>query len=106
MNIWKRYSFAWVTLALFAGSLASHYTFGMWAFAEEHGSLSGYNIEWARDFFENVQSEFLQLLWQVGALKFLFWAGSPQSRESDDRMEAKLDAILQLLKEEPNGKIS
>jgi hypothetical protein len=43
---------------------------------------------------ENWQSEFLQLLWQVGGLAFLLYVGSPQSKEGDDRMEAKLDEIL------------
>jgi hypothetical protein len=48
-----------------------------------------------RDTFENWQSEFLQLVWQVGGLAMLLWVGSPQSKEGDDRMEAKIDAILQ-----------
>ena len=36
----------------------------------------------------------IQLIWQVAGLAFLFHVGSPQSKEGDDRMEAKLDAIL------------
>ena len=47
-----------------------------------------------RDTFENWQSEFLQLLWQVVGLTILLYVGSPQSKESEDRSEAKLDAIL------------
>ena len=47
-----------------------------------------------RDTLENRQSEFLQLLWQVAGLALLLHVGSPQSKEGDDRMEAKLDAIL------------
>ena len=47
-----------------------------------------------RDTLENWQSEFLQLLWQVAGLAILLHVGSPQSKEGDDRMEAKLDAIL------------
>jgi hypothetical protein len=47
-----------------------------------------------RDTFENWQSEFLQLLWQVGGLAYLFYIGSPQSKEGDDRKEEKLDEIL------------
>ena len=44
--------------------------------------------------FENWQSEFLQLVWQaVGLALLLFW-GSSQSKESDERIEAKLDALL------------
>lgn len=47
-----------------------------------------------RDTFENWQSEFLQLLWQVGGLAILLHIGLPQSREGDERKEAKLDMIL------------
>jgi hypothetical protein len=47
-----------------------------------------------RDTLENWQSEFLQLIWQVAGLAFLLHVGSPQSKEGDDRMEAKIDAIL------------
>ncbi len=47
-----------------------------------------------RDTLENWQSEFLQLIWQVAGLAMLLHVGSPQSKEGDDRMEAKLDAIL------------
>jgi hypothetical protein len=40
------------------------------------------------------QSEFLQLVWQAAGLSFLYYWGSSQSREGDDRVEAKLDALL------------
>ena len=51
-------------------------------------------IEMLRDTFENWQSEFLQLIWQVAGLALLLHVGSPQSKEGEDRMEAKLDEIL------------
>jgi hypothetical protein len=44
---------------------------------------------------ENWQSEFLQLMWQVGGLSLLLYVGSPQSKEGQQRLEKKLDAILQ-----------
>ena len=44
--------------------------------------------------FENWQSEFLQLVWQAAGLALFYYWGSSQSRESDDRMEAKIDALL------------
>ncbi|WDZ82974.1 DUF6766 family protein [Micromonospora cathayae] len=44
--------------------------------------------------FENWQSEFLQLIWQVAGLALFYYWGSSQSRESDERIEAKLDAVL------------
>lgn len=102
-SIWKKYSYAWVTIAFFAFSLAGHWLFGWFAFVDEqiaHGqpiAVNSYLIEMARDTFENWQSEFLQLLWQVGGLAYLFYLGSPQSKEGDDRVEAKLDEILRLI---------
>lgn len=33
-------------------------------------------------------------MWQVVGLAFLWYVGSPQSKEGDDRKEEKLDAIL------------
>ncbi|WP_414710169.1 DUF6766 family protein, partial [Pseudorhodoplanes sp.] len=56
--------------------------------------VSGYLVEMGRDTRENWQSEFLQLIWQVAGLAILLHVGSPQSKEGDDRMEAKIDAIL------------
>jgi hypothetical protein len=64
-------------------------------------SASEYSVEMLRDTLENWQSEFLQLLWQVGGLAFLLFVGSPQSKEGTDRMEAKLDAILRSI--DPQG---
>jgi hypothetical protein len=49
---------------------------------------------------ENWQSEFLQLMWQIGGLSFLLYVGSPQSKESEQRLERKLDAILQKVEPE------
>ena len=97
---WTRYGYAWVTLGFFLISLIGHWLFGWFAFVEEqsaHGQpieVSAYLIEMSRDTLENWQSEFLQLLWQVGGLAFLLFVGSPQSKEGDDRLEAKIDEIL------------
>jgi hypothetical protein len=99
-RLFKRYSYAWVTLAFFLLTIIGHWIFGWFAYVDEqlaHGApveSSGYAIEMMRDTLENWQSEFLQLLWQVGGLAFLLFLGSPQSKEGTDRMEAKLDAIL------------
>jgi hypothetical protein len=35
--------------------------------------------------------------WQVGGLALFLYVGSPQSREGDERKEAKLDQILKML---------
>lgn len=99
-SLWTRYGFAWVTIALFVITLTGHWIFGWFAYVREqldHGQaveVGGYTIQMMRDTFENWQSEFLQLLWQVAGLALLLHVGSPQSKEGDDRMEAKIDAIL------------
>jgi GH25 family lysozyme M1 (1,4-beta-N-acetylmuramidase) len=57
--------------------------------------LTGYFNQTMRDTMENWQSEFLQLMWQVGGLSILLYVGSSQSKEGEQRLEKKLDAILQ-----------
>lgn len=49
-----------------------------------------------RDTFENWQSEFLQLLWQVVGFAYFLYVGSPSSKENDDRLEEKIDALIKL----------
>jgi len=99
----KRYAYAWITLGFFLISFGLHWLFGWFAFADEareHGAtaqVSAYLIVMGRDTFENWQSEFLQLLWQVVGLAYFLYVGSPASKENDDRTEAKLDALLQLV---------
>lgn len=98
----RRYAYAWITLAFFLVSIALHWMFGWYAYVEEaaeHGSrpeLSAYLVEMGRDTFENWQSEFLQLLWQVVGLAYFLYVGSPASKENDDRLEAKVDALLRM----------
>jgi hypothetical protein len=83
-----------------------HWTFAWYAYVREQTAhqqpinISDYLIETARDTFENWQSEFLQLIWQVGGLAFFLFISSPQSKEGDDRREEKLDIILSKL--DPN----
>ena len=107
----KRYGYAWITLGFFLVSFGLHWTFGWFAFLEEarqHGQsaeLSAWLIEMSRDTFENWQSEFLQLLWQVLGLAYFLYVGSPSSKENDDRMEAKIDAILEFVGKEKGKKI-
>lgn len=97
-----KYSYAWLTLAFFLVSLVLHWYFGWDAFkdeAREHGQapeVSSYLVQMARDTFENWQSEFLQLLWQVVGLAYFLYIGSPSSKEGSDRVEAKLDELIRL----------
>jgi hypothetical protein len=92
--------YLWATLVLLAGSMLGHWTFGWLAYVEdarEHGQapeLATYSVLMARDTLENWQSEFLQLIWQVAGLAVLLYVGSPQSKEGQERVEAKLDFLL------------
>ncbi|MES2966662.1 MAG: DUF6766 family protein [Patescibacteria group bacterium] len=102
---WNKYSFLWVTGIFFLVSFIGHWIFAWYAFVEEQTAhaqpveFSAYLVEVLRDTLENWQSEFLQLMWQVAGLAFLFHVGSPQSKEGDDRKEEKLDLILMALDE-------
>lgn len=105
---WSRYGYLWVTLTLFVASLIGHWTFGWYAFVSEqaaHGQapvVRDFVIEAMRDTLENWQSEFLQLIWQVAGLALLYHIGSPQSKDGNDRLEEKVDLILQAV--DKNGK--
>ncbi len=98
----KRYAYAWLTAGFFLVSIAGHWMFGWYAFANEaaqHGqdpNFAEFAVQLGRDTFENWQSEFLQLLWQVVGLAYFLYVGSPASKENDDRMEAKIDELLKL----------
>jgi hypothetical protein len=100
MSVLKKYGFAWVTLGFLAISLLGHWLFGWFAYVDEqqaHGvpiEIGNYVVEMLRDTFENWQSEFLQLLWQVAGLTLLLYVGSPQSKESEDRTDEMLKEII------------
>ena len=100
MSILKKYGFAWVTIGFLLLSLIGHWLFGWLAFVDEqqaHGvpiEVGSYVVQMLRETFENWQSEFLQLLWQVVGLTILLYVGSPQSKESEDRTEEMLKEII------------
>ncbi len=110
-SIWKKYSYTWITLILFLGSLFGHWMFAWQAYKseqEEHNApivVKDFANETLRDTFENWQSEFLQLIWQVAGLAFLFHVGSAQSKEGDDRKEEKIDLILAAVDKNAEEKI-
>jgi hypothetical protein len=103
MSIWKKKGYLWVTMIVFIFSVALHWIFEWEAFKNEQKAhnqpviVNEYVIEMAKDTAENWQSEFLQLMWQVGGLAFLLYISSPQSKEGDDRKEEKLDYITKKL---------
>lgn len=103
---WKRKGYLWVTMVLFLFSLTLHWFFAWKSYKQEqqehHQSveITDYINETMRDTMENWQSEFLQLMWQVAGLSFLFYVGSPTSKEGDDRKEEKIDRIITYLEKE------
>lgn len=105
-GLFRRYAYGWLTLAFFIVSFALHWGFGWLAYRDEAAQrgdaaeLGGYAVEMARDTFENWQSEFLQLIWQVVGLAYFLYLGSPASKEGDDRIEAKVDALIRLVGDE------
>lgn len=102
-STFKKYGFVWVTLILFISSLIGHWIFAWTTYVNEQTEmslpveLSDYINQTARDTFENWQSEFLQLIWQVVGLSCLYYVGSSQSKEGDDRKEEKIDFLLRKL---------
>lgn len=101
-GIFGKYAYGWLTLGFFLGAFALHWFFGWRSYVEDaaqHGQMPAvgeYLDEMLRDTFENWQSEFLQLLWQVVGLAYFLYVSSPSSKENDDRVEAKIDALIRL----------
>ncbi len=94
------YRFGIVTCLLFLLSWVGQFVFQaieVAGQAEQHGQPFSWGDFWPQFLsatFENWQSEFLQLVWQAAGLALFYYWGSSQSRESDDRVEAKIDALL------------
>ncbi len=98
---YKAYSFGLVTGAFFLVSWVGQLVFQAIAFrneAADHGegfSWPEFWPEFLASTFENWQSEFLQLVWQAAGLMLFYFWGSSQSREGEERTEAKIDALLE-----------
>ena len=105
----SKWGYLWVTGFLFLISFVGHWLFAWFDYAEEARAhhqpveIAEYLVKTGEATLENWQSEFLQLLWQVAGLMFLFAVGSPASREGDDRKEEKLDWIMRQLDAERAG---
>ncbi len=94
--------------ALFIIAWLVHLFTGWQEFVAEqaaHGELAsvwgedGYVWTWLARSFENIMSEFLQLAAFVVLTSFLIFEGSAESKDSDERLEAKVDAIRSQLDE-------
>ncbi len=97
----KAYGFGIVTMALFLLSWSGQFVAQVVVErneAQQHNETFSWSDFWPQFFsstFENWQSEFLQLVWQAVGLALLFLWGSSQSKESDERIEAKIDRLLE-----------
>jgi hypothetical protein len=107
----KYYGYFWVTLGLFIMSISLHWTFAWYSYIQEQIAhkqpigFTDYFNQTFRDTMENWQSEFLQLIWQVASLSFLWYVGSAQSKEANDRLEEKVDLLIQKLDTEKGKKL-
>ena len=97
----KAYGFGLVTAALFLLSWIGQFVTQLITVRNEneaHGEpflWGDFMAQFFASTFENWQSEFLQLVWQAAGLTLLLFWGSSQSRESDERIEVKLDRLLE-----------
>lgn len=101
-RIWQNYNLSIVLFACFLLSWVLQAWTGWVKFTAEQqqhqqpvsvfGS-DGYVWEFAAATFENWQSEFLQLLAMVVLTSFLIHRGSAESKDSNDRLEDKVDAL-------------
>lgn len=102
-RIFHKYTFLWVTLGLFLFTLLGHWIFAWFAYVDfQHDmnrpiSFFSYAMQTARDTLENWQSEFLQLIWQVGGLALFLYLGFSHARDSAKRVEEKIDALLRVV---------
>lgn len=103
MRLIKDYGLGIFIIALFLASWTGHGYFeylDVMSEAKEHGQpflMSDFWISFWRSTLENWQSEWLQVATLVIATKYLIYKGSAESRDSDDRLEAKVDDILNRL---------
>ena len=101
--LWTDYGLGTVFCILFLMSWAAHAVAEWGHYVGEqrtHGepaTIAGYVVAFGRATLENWQSEFLQLFAFVVLSAVLIHRGSAESKDSDDRIEAKLDAIAERL---------
>lgn len=102
LKLWRNYNLSLVLLACFVVTWALQAWTGWQKFSADqlqHNEVArllgddGYIWHFAEATFENWQSEFLQLLAMVVLTSFLIHRGSAESKDSNDRMEAKLDEL-------------
>jgi hypothetical protein len=103
-RIWKDYGLSITLASLFLASWVAHFLVERTRFADEqatHGRAFSWSEYWPVFWtatLENWQSEFLQLVTFVVLSAYLSHKGSPESRDSEEKTERKLDEILRRVK--------
>lgn len=87
----KDYGLSITLAALFLASWLGQFI----AQGVEHGNKKGFWPAFWQATLENWQSEFLQLFAMVVLTALLLHRGSAESRDSNDRLEQKIDAIYE-----------
>jgi hypothetical protein len=104
-KIWRNFGLSIAFCTLFLTSWVAQALSEWEVFVAEqrtHGErveASDFLVEFGQSTLENWQSEFLQLFSFVVLSAVLLHHGSPESRDSDDRMEAALKRIEKRLEE-------
>jgi hypothetical protein len=98
-KILRDYSLSLVLFVLFASSWLGQFIFQL-AEVANHALEHGQSFQWSEFWpefgtstFENWQSEFLQLFTFVTLTSFLIHRGSPESKDTDEEMQATLSRI-------------
>ena len=98
-------------VALFLGSWAGHLIAEWHQFVAEQATAGADATFWSGDFWwrfwaatlENWQSEWLQLAGQVALPAYLVYKGAAQSKDSEERVEAKLDWLVRQAGHDPKA---
>jgi len=99
-RLWHHYSLSITLAALFLASWLGQFVCNWQEYVDDQVA-HGHSMRIGGDFwayfwgrtFENWQSEFLQLLTFVVLTAYLVHRGSHESKDSDERMETKLDEL-------------
>jgi succinate dehydrogenase hydrophobic anchor subunit len=108
---WANFGLSIAFASLFLISWAAQAVAEWGVYAQEqraHGEptvIGDYLVQFGQSTFENWQSEFLQLFSFVVLSALLIHRGSAESKDSDDRMERKIDDIAKRLDELDAAKV-
>ena len=100
-TVWREFGLGLLLMVLFFTTWIAHAIAEWQVFTDEqreHGqspALGDFVATFAQSTLENWQSEFLQLATFTIATAYLVYKGSSESSDSEERMEAKLDALLE-----------